>query len=79
MFRPFPILAELINQQAIDCHDVLLINMDEYLDDDGQWLPLEHPLSFRGFMNRCSISPVCASTTLGAVRERGRVMAKSPT
>src|SRR3954451_14192893 len=48
----FPILAELINQQAMNCHDVVLINMDEYLDDDGQWLPLEHPLSFRGFMNR---------------------------
>src|SRR4029079_5983479 len=49
----FPILAELINQQAIDCHDVVLINMDEYLDDDdGQWVSIGHPLSFRGFMNR---------------------------
>jgi glucosamine-6-phosphate deaminase len=26
--------------------------MDEYLDDDDRWLPAEHPLSFRGFMNR---------------------------
>jgi len=48
----FPILADLINQQRVDCRDVVLINMDEYLDDAGQWLPLDHPLSFRGFMNR---------------------------
>lgn len=48
----FPILANLINQQRIDCRDVMVINMDEYLDDDGQWVPLDHPLSFRGFMNR---------------------------
>src|SRR3954449_6823070 len=48
----FPILAEFINQQRLDCRDVVLINMDEYLADDGRWLPLNHPLSFRGFMNR---------------------------
>jgi len=48
----FPILATLINEQKLDCRDVLIINMDEYLDDDDQWVPLDHPLSFRGFMNR---------------------------
>ena len=26
--------------------------MDEYLDDNDQWLPKEHRLSFRGFMDR---------------------------
>jgi glucosamine-6-phosphate deaminase len=26
--------------------------MDEYLTDKDQWVPLDHPLSFRGFMNR---------------------------
>jgi len=48
----FPLLAERINAARLDCRDVLLINMDEYLDDDDCWLPLAHPLSFRGFMNR---------------------------
>lgn len=48
----FPILAGLINQQRLDCRDVTFLNMDEYLDDDDQWVPLDHPLSFRGFMNR---------------------------
>jgi glucosamine-6-phosphate deaminase len=48
----FPILAQLINDGRVDCREVVLINMDEYLDDDDQWVPLDHPLSFRGFMNR---------------------------
>src|SRR5436309_10476010 len=46
----FPILAQLINETRMDCREVLLINMDEYLGDDDQWVPLDHPLSFRGFM-----------------------------
>ncbi|MEW6306025.1 MAG: glucosamine-6-phosphate isomerase [Verrucomicrobiota bacterium] len=48
----FPILAEMINKQRISCRDTMLINMDEYLDLEDQWIPLEHPLSFRGFMER---------------------------
>src|SRR6476619_1662762 len=48
----FPILAHRINENRVDCRDVMLINMDEYLGDDDQCVPLDHPLSFRGFMNR---------------------------
>jgi glucosamine-6-phosphate deaminase len=48
----FPILASLINAKGVDCREVVIINMDEYLDDNDQWVPLDHPLSFRGFMNR---------------------------
>jgi glucosamine-6-phosphate deaminase len=48
----FPILANLINKDRVDCRDVVLINMDEYLGDDDGWVPLEYPLSFRSFMNR---------------------------
>ena len=48
----FPILAGMINQQHVDCRDVCLINMDEYLDENDRWIDVEHPLSFRGFMNR---------------------------
>lgn len=47
----FPILARRINEERLDCRDVVIINMDEYLSDD-EWVPLDHPLSFRGFMNR---------------------------
>ena len=48
----FPILAGMINKQKVDCRDVVVLNMDEYLDDNDQWVPIDHPLSFRGFMNR---------------------------
>lgn len=48
----YPVLAQLINSQKICCRDVAFINMDEYLDEHGQSVPQEHPLSFRGYMNR---------------------------
>lgn len=48
----FPLLAELINRERLSLADTVLINMDEYLTDDDAWLPLEHPLSFRAFMQR---------------------------
>jgi glucosamine-6-phosphate deaminase len=48
----FPILAEMINRERIDCRDVVFINMDEYLTDDDHFIPRDHPLSFRGFMDR---------------------------
>ena len=48
----FPILAEILNAEAVDCSGVTFINMDEYLDDDDRFVPRDHPLSFRGFMDR---------------------------
>jgi len=52
----FPILAKMINDERIDCRDVALINMDEYLTDDDQFVPADHPLSFRGYMDRAFYS-----------------------
>jgi glucosamine-6-phosphate deaminase len=48
----FPILANLINQQRISCRNTAFINMDEYLTDDERWIPYDHPLSFRAYMDR---------------------------
>jgi len=48
----FPILAEMINKAKLDCREMMIINMDEYLTDDDQWVAYDHPLSFRGFMDR---------------------------
>ncbi len=48
-FRRF---ARLANMEKLDCSRVYIFNMDEYLTDDGLWIPQDHPLSFRGFMNR---------------------------
>ncbi len=48
----FPVLAERINRQHEDWRDVVLINMDEYLTEADRWVDIDHPLSFRGYMNR---------------------------
>lgn len=48
----YPVLAMLINSQKISCRDGVFINMDEYLDGNGEPVPEDHPLSFRGHMNR---------------------------
>jgi len=52
----FPILAGMLNERKISCRNTVFINMDEYLTDDDQWIPLEHPLSFRGYMERAFYS-----------------------
>jgi glucosamine-6-phosphate deaminase len=48
----FPILAKALNEKKISIRDVCLINMDEYLTENDEWVPAEHPLSFRGYMDR---------------------------
>jgi glucosamine-6-phosphate deaminase len=45
-------LARKIATEKLDCSNVTLINMDEFLGDDGDWIDAAHPLSFRGFMDR---------------------------
>ena len=48
----YPYFVDLVNEQNISLKNVWFINMDEYLDDEKRWVPEDHPLSFRGFMNR---------------------------
>ncbi len=48
----YPFFVEMVNEKNISLKNVWFINMDEYLDDDRQWVPTDHPLSFRGFMER---------------------------
>ncbi len=48
----FPILAKAINDERMDCREVVLINMDEYLTDADEFVAADHPLSFRGYMDR---------------------------
>lgn len=45
-------LARICNLERISLRNLVSINMDEYLDDAGNWLPLDLPLSFRGHMQR---------------------------
>ena len=54
----YPYFVDMVNEQNISLKNVWFINMDEYLDDEKQWVPMEHPLSFRGFMERTVYSKV---------------------
>ena len=44
--------ARLANLEKLDLSGLVLINMDEYLDENGRWICQDDPLSFRGFMQR---------------------------
>ncbi|MFQ6099428.1 MAG: glucosamine-6-phosphate isomerase [Armatimonadota bacterium] len=48
----FSRLAHLCNTEGVSCENLVLLHMDEYLDDNDQWIPRDHPLSFRGFVDR---------------------------
>jgi glucosamine-6-phosphate deaminase len=48
----YPYFVYIVNEEKISLKNVWFINMDEYLDDNKQWISIEHPLSFRGFMKR---------------------------
>ena len=48
----YPYFVDMVNEQNISLKNVWFINMDEYLDDEKQWISKDHPLSFRGFMQR---------------------------
>lgn len=54
----YPYFVEIINKEKINLKNVWFINMDEYLTKDKQWIPKEHKLSFRGFMERTVYSKI---------------------
>ena len=48
----YPKLVDICNRERISWENVFTFNMDEFLDWQGRPLPVEHPLSFEGFMRR---------------------------
>lgn len=48
----YPYFIQLVNEKKLSLKNVWFINMDEYLDDNKQWIDKENKLSFRGFMER---------------------------
>ncbi len=44
--------AALCNRERLDCRNLVVVGMDEYLREDGMPLREDHPLSFRGFLRR---------------------------
>lgn len=43
-------LAAMLNERRLDLSGLHTFNLDEYVGADGQWAPLDHPLSYRAYM-----------------------------
>lgn len=54
----YPFFVENVNSNNISLKNVWFINMDEYLDDDKNFININDRLSFRGFMNKNVYSKV---------------------
>lgn len=50
MLRVYPLLAEEFNARGTDLSRLHTVNLDEYVGADGRWVPLDHPLSYRAYM-----------------------------
>jgi glucosamine-6-phosphate deaminase len=48
----YPKLVAICNSEGISWENVFTFNMDEFLDWQGRPIPVDHPLSFEGFMRR---------------------------
>ena len=44
--------ARICNSEHISCRNLITINMDEFLNDDGGYIDQSNPISFRGFMKK---------------------------
>ncbi len=56
----YPIFNRLVTEEQVSLASCYFINMDEYLTDEKQYLPIDHKLSFRGFMERNVYSQIPA-------------------
>lgn len=54
----YPYFVDMVNEKNISLKQVWFLNMDEYLDNDKNWVSKDHPLSFRGFMDRVVYSKI---------------------
>ena len=43
-------LAEMLNQRGVSLAQLHTVNLDEYVGADGRWVPADHPLSYRAYM-----------------------------
>lgn len=48
----YPLFVDLVNSRRLDLRNVTVFNMDEYMISANRYIPRNHTLSFRGFMER---------------------------
>jgi glucosamine-6-phosphate deaminase len=57
-------IVEMVNTQQINLKNVIVFNMDEYLENEIEYIPKDHTLSFRGFMEREFYNKIHPSLTV---------------
>lgn len=55
---PYARIAELVNKYRVSLKNCVFMNMDEYIGEDGKYIDYNHPLSFRGGMDRTFYSKI---------------------
>lgn len=55
---PYSRIVYLVNKYRISLKNCVFINMDEYLDDNKEYIDINDPLSFRGGINRIFYSQI---------------------
>lgn len=55
---PYSRLVYLVNKYRVSLKNCIFINMDEYVTNDGKYIDINDPLSFRGGMNRIFYSQI---------------------
>jgi len=48
----FPIFVRLVNNKKLSLKNCWFIMMDEYIDENEQWISMENPVSFRRYMEQ---------------------------
>lgn len=48
--------ARLCNERNISCEPLVTMNMDEYITEDGDYIAIDHPLSFRSFIQNTLVA-----------------------
>lgn len=43
-------LADALGRRRVDLSQLHTFNLDEYVGDDGRWIPADHPLSYHAYM-----------------------------
>ena len=54
----FTFFSQMVNEKGVSLENVHVFHMDDFLDWQGRPLPLDHPLSFRGWMERNFYAPI---------------------
>jgi glucosamine-6-phosphate deaminase len=56
--RQYAYFTRLVNHEKISLRDVHVFHMDDFLDWQGRPLPLDHPLSYQGWMLKNFYAPI---------------------